>query len=172
MLNVGGPELLIILLVALIFLGPQRLPEVARQLGQAVSSLKSMAAGFQAELEAASRPDPDRSMRLDGPTSTDEAIARTQPGANAAAIGEAARKVSHDQDTPPVAEGGPTDLRNGAAVSPADVDPKATSGAASDQSHHSDHSVESVDSAGGVSEAARAPGSPSQDPSAGPGERE
>nr|MCH9803045.1 twin-arginine translocase TatA/TatE family subunit [bacterium] len=33
MLNIGGAELLIILLVALIFLGPQRLPEAARQLG-------------------------------------------------------------------------------------------------------------------------------------------
>ena len=31
MLNVGGGELLIILLVALIFLGPSRLPDVARQ---------------------------------------------------------------------------------------------------------------------------------------------
>jgi len=105
MLNVGGPELLIILLVALIFLGPQRLPEVARQLGQAVSSLKSLASGFQAEIEAASRPDTD-SMRLDGPTSTSEAIAKTQN-----------RPVAGTQD-PFQAEGADGD-GNGEATGPA-----------------------------------------------------
>lgn len=57
MFNIGGGELLIILLVALIFLGPTRLPEVARQFGQTVSSLRSLAQGFQNELEAAARPD-------------------------------------------------------------------------------------------------------------------
>lgn len=58
MLNIGGGELLIILLMALIFLGPGRLPEVARQVGQTMSSLRGLARGFQAELEAAARPDP------------------------------------------------------------------------------------------------------------------
>lgn len=135
MLNVGGPELLIILLVALVFLGPQRLPDLARQMGQAVSSLRSLASGFQAELEAASRPDPDTSMKLDGPTSTSEAIARTQePGAagtrdpyraqageavgdgepsKADKLAEAARQVKHDGDVKPVSAGGPQDLRPG-----------------------------------------------------------
>ena len=84
MLNVGGPELLIILLVALIFLGPQRLPDVARQLGQTVSSLRSLASGFQAEIDAASKPikeaikPVDDSMTLDGPTDQAEAIQKTQ----------------------------------------------------------------------------------------------
>ena len=58
MLNIGGLELLVILLVALVFLGPERLPQVARQVGQTVTSLRSMASGFQRELEAAARPDP------------------------------------------------------------------------------------------------------------------
>ncbi|MFT4597261.1 MAG: Tat protein translocase TatB subunit, partial [Paracrocinitomix sp.] len=80
MLNVGGAELLILLLVALIFLGPQRLPEVARQLGQAISSLRSLAAGFQAEIEAATKPDHAASMKLDGPTAQADAIAATQQG--------------------------------------------------------------------------------------------
>lgn len=131
MLNVGGPELLIILLVALVFLGPQRLPDLARQMGQAVSSLRSLASGFQAELEAASKPDPDSSMKLDGPTSTSEAIAKTQkPGAagtedpyqaeasdaepsKADKLAKAAREVKHDGDVKPVSAGGPQDLRSG-----------------------------------------------------------
>lgn len=57
MLNIGGPELLVILLVALVFLGPTRLPDAARQAGQMVTSLRSLARGFQTELEAAAKPD-------------------------------------------------------------------------------------------------------------------
>jgi len=94
MLNVGGAELLIILLVALIFLGPQRLPEAARQLGQAVSSLRSLASGFQAEIEAASKPARGPSMTLDGPTDQSEAIAATQ---DPFAIKQAALEMDVDQ---------------------------------------------------------------------------
>lgn len=113
MLNVGGYELLIILLVALIFLGPTRLPEVARQIGQAAGSLKSMASGFQAELEAASKPTPvptaDPSMHLSGPTSQDEAIAATQP--DRSDLLAAARETTYDDahDGAKIV-GGPTDL--------------------------------------------------------------
>ena len=80
MFNVGGLELLIILLVALIFLGPERLPGVARQIGQTVSGLRSLANGFQEEMAAAAKADvsADDSMKLSGPTPTDEAIATTQ----------------------------------------------------------------------------------------------
>lgn len=123
MLNVGGGELLIILLVALIFLGPTRLPEVARQMGQAAGSLKAMASGFQAELEAASKPAADPTMTLSGPTPQDEAIAATQvPAAESAPesgtepqdLLAAARQTTYDDDDdgPPKSYGGPTDLSN------------------------------------------------------------
>lgn len=125
MLNVGGAELLILLLVALIFLGPQRLPDVARQLGQAVSSLRSLAAGFQAEIEAATKPDHAASMKLDGPTDQAQAIAATQQGDDGGAIDtpieavgtdpealkEAARKVDPSSgDDTSVSSGGPKSL--------------------------------------------------------------
>lgn len=109
MLNVGGYELLIILLVALIFLGPQRLPDVARQLGQTMSTLRSLASGFQAEMEAASRPDSDAAMSLAGPTDRDEAVKATQT--DPAAIAAAARKVAYDDDSS-LSDGGPVDLRD------------------------------------------------------------
>jgi len=57
MLNIGGPELLIILLVALVVLGPERLPGAARQVGRTVNQLRSMAQGFQQELENAAKPE-------------------------------------------------------------------------------------------------------------------
>ncbi len=117
MLNIGGGELLIILLVALIFLGPQRLPEVARQVGQTVNQLRGLARGFQAELEAAARPDaastnpdPDRDLRAwagdpDEPDGDADEPANTDPYA----IAEKARNLSHDVITP-VSDGGPVDL--------------------------------------------------------------
>ncbi|MGH9183410.1 MAG: Sec-independent protein translocase protein TatB, partial [Acidimicrobiales bacterium] len=55
MLNVGTPELLVILLVALVVLGPTKLPETARQVGRAVAELRRMSSGFQAEMRDALR---------------------------------------------------------------------------------------------------------------------
>lgn len=48
--SIGGGEILIVLLVALIVLGPNRLPQAARQVGRAVTEVRRMTAGFQAEL--------------------------------------------------------------------------------------------------------------------------
>ena len=103
MLNIGGGELLVILLVALIFLGPARLPEVARQMGQTVSSLRSMARGFQSELEAAARPDPLQARDTAGEPKTDPED-----------IGRAVREIDTNlasETAEPISEGGPTDLR-------------------------------------------------------------
>ena len=65
MFNVGTPELLVILLVALIILGPQRLPEAARQVGRAMSELRRLSSGFQAEMRDAMEP-----LRQDPPMDT------------------------------------------------------------------------------------------------------
>jgi len=51
--NVGGPEVLVILLLALIVLGPQRLPDAAKQIGKAMGELRRMSTGFQQELRSA-----------------------------------------------------------------------------------------------------------------------
>ncbi len=53
MFNIGSGELLVILLVALIILGPERLPQVARQMGQWATELRRMSSGFQDELKSA-----------------------------------------------------------------------------------------------------------------------
>ena len=47
MFGVGFPELVVILGVALIVLGPQRLPEVARMLGRAYGQLRRASEEFQ-----------------------------------------------------------------------------------------------------------------------------
>ena len=47
MFGIGLPELVMILVVALIVLGPQRLPEVARMLGRAYAQLRRASEEFQ-----------------------------------------------------------------------------------------------------------------------------
>ena len=51
--NLGGGEILVIMLVALLVLGPSKLPEAARQLGKAVAEFRKVSGGFQRELRAA-----------------------------------------------------------------------------------------------------------------------
>ena len=51
MFNIGGGELLVIFLVVLIFIGPTKLPEVARTLGKIASSIKKMNTNFQNEMK-------------------------------------------------------------------------------------------------------------------------
>lgn len=71
MFNVGGPEVLIILVVALVVLGPSKLPEAARQFGRAMSEFRRMSAGFQSELRDA----------LNEPIDTTPAAPATPPAA-------------------------------------------------------------------------------------------
>jgi sec-independent protein translocase protein TatB len=63
MLNLGTPELLLIVVVAFVVLGPSRLPEAARQAGRAVRELRKMTDGFQAEMRDAMQPSPAREAR-------------------------------------------------------------------------------------------------------------
>lgn len=53
MFNVGGGELLVIMLIALIVLGPQRLPDAARQVGKVMGDLRRLSSGFQNEMKTA-----------------------------------------------------------------------------------------------------------------------
>ena len=53
MFNVGGPEVLVILLVALIALGPAQLPGAARKVGQAMAEIRKVSTSFQRELTTA-----------------------------------------------------------------------------------------------------------------------
>ncbi|MFN8627763.1 MAG: Sec-independent protein translocase protein TatB [Candidatus Binatia bacterium] len=53
MFGIGTPELLVIFVVALIVLGPERLPEVARMLGRAMAELRRATSGLTDELHNA-----------------------------------------------------------------------------------------------------------------------
>jgi len=54
--NLGGMEVLVILLVALIVLGPTKLPPAIRQIGRVVGEFRRIGQGFQQELREAAQP--------------------------------------------------------------------------------------------------------------------
>jgi sec-independent protein translocase protein TatB len=56
MFNIGGGELLVIVLIALIVLGPQRLPDAMRTFGRVVGEVRRISSGFQQELRDAFDP--------------------------------------------------------------------------------------------------------------------
>ena len=53
MFGIGGPELLVILVIALLFVGPDKLPQVAKTVGTGLRDLRRMANLTQAELRTA-----------------------------------------------------------------------------------------------------------------------
>ena len=83
MFGIGLPELIVILVLGLLVLGPQRLPEVARAIGRGLGELKRATQDLKEEMDSESRK-----------------------------IDEAARKKSHDtprEDANP--ESGPDSTR-------------------------------------------------------------
>jgi sec-independent protein translocase protein TatB len=74
MFNVGGGEMLVILLLALLVLGPERLPKAMGQVGRYVAELRKLSSGFQDEIRRAMDPEdgpfPPGEERLPGPVTT------------------------------------------------------------------------------------------------------
>lgn len=50
--SLGPAEILVILVVALIVLGPKRLPEAGRQVGKAIAEVRKWSQGFQDEIKS------------------------------------------------------------------------------------------------------------------------
>ncbi len=62
MFNLTGSEIVVILLLALVVLGPEKLPDAIRRFGKAYSEIKKMGMGFQQEFKSA-MDEPMREMR-------------------------------------------------------------------------------------------------------------
>ncbi len=53
--NLGGSELIIILIIVLLLFGAKRIPDLARGLGKGIREFKDASAGIQREIETESR---------------------------------------------------------------------------------------------------------------------
>ena len=66
--GIGGIEIFIILVVALVIFGPQKLPEMGRSLGKAIREFKSAGTELQDELtKAADKIDKDTEPNIKPP---------------------------------------------------------------------------------------------------------
>ena len=111
MFNLQGSEIIVILLIALVVLGPERLPDAVRRFMQTYNELKKMGSGFQSEIKTAFE-EPLREMRdtaavvrdaVDPTKLSAEAEAEQRLRDDAAAVGEASPIVDpsrngHDPD--------------------------------------------------------------------------
>ncbi len=58
--SLGPAEIMVILVVALIVLGPKRLPEAGRQVGKAIAEVRKWSQGFQDEIRNTVEPNDSR----------------------------------------------------------------------------------------------------------------
>jgi sec-independent protein translocase protein TatB len=107
MFNVGGGEVLVIALIALIVLGPNRLPGAARQAGKVLADLRRISQGFQNEVrtafeEAGREEAPESPDPLASSPQLDEAISAVS--AHTPAPASAAERASKQAPTKKVAK--------------------------------------------------------------------
>ena len=86
MFNLQGSEIIVILLLALVVLGPEKLPDAIRKFSQTYGELKKMGTGFQSELKSA-LDEPMREMR--------ETADLVKKAADPARIAEEAENEAH-----------------------------------------------------------------------------
>jgi sec-independent protein translocase protein TatB len=85
--NLSGEKLAVVLLVALVVLGPDKLPEFVRTVGRLYGELRRMTAGFQSELRDA-LDEPMQSLRDTATAATsDSAVTETDLGASDTRVG-------------------------------------------------------------------------------------
>ncbi len=109
MFNIGPQELLIVLAVALIVVGPKRLPELARTIGRGMNEFRKVQDEVRdmVKFDLSSDPEPPeptphRSRRDPEPGSDDEgAIAVTDNGGPVPAIDVVAEPVTESASTDP-----------------------------------------------------------------------
>ncbi|HEX5503025.1 MAG TPA: twin-arginine translocase TatA/TatE family subunit [Thermomicrobiales bacterium] len=110
MFGIGTPELIVILVVALIVFGPQRLPEIAAQVGKAIRDFRQMSSDLTGEFnrtlafeEAPPAAALDPSPALSQETVTAQAWPEAGVTAAAGASGAPSGQNGHDAITTPLA---------------------------------------------------------------------
>lgn len=124
MFGIGMPELLVILVVALVVLGPRRLPEMARALGKGLAEFRKVTGDVNKELQGArdlierEAREHERLVRAqereDRLTKANVSTAGTQSRADTAGEGTAGDESAADDDS----KGDTAERNDGVATAP------------------------------------------------------
>jgi sec-independent protein translocase protein TatB len=116
MFNVGGPEIMVVILVALVVLGPDQLPKAMRTFGNVMAQVRKVSNGFQDEMRSAMH-------SLEQPTSSSSASSpsvspSSSPSSSGAgtANGTASPEPVVSESTPPAPVVDPVADRPGASA--------------------------------------------------------
>jgi sec-independent protein translocase protein TatA len=80
--NLGGPDLIIILLIVLVLFGAKKLPELARGMGSAIKEFQKAKDEFSNEIHSAGKTDPAKTADIRTPEATIPRI-ENQPATSA-----------------------------------------------------------------------------------------
>ena len=99
MFNLSGSEIIVILLLALVVLGPEKLPDALRRAGRTYAELKKMGNSFQAEVKSV-LDEPMKEMRETADLLRKAADFTDEPTPHAGAGASGGRTGRHAGDRP------------------------------------------------------------------------
>jgi len=94
--GIGGPELLMVMVIVLVLFGGKKLPEFARGLGKSLREIKKATSGVEEEFKRAMDDEPERPKTI-APSATIPAVTSADQAASDKPSDKPAAKPADDQ---------------------------------------------------------------------------